>query len=63
LIPPLLGRRYAVSWPCAAVLGTVDSLFSSTLFWIVIAIAFIAAELGITLMLVGLSVRPMRSRH
>jgi hypothetical protein len=41
----------------------MDNLFSSTLFWIVIAGAFIAAELGITLLLVRLSARPVRSRH
>jgi membrane protein implicated in regulation of membrane protease activity len=47
---------------CAGLLGTVDSLSSSTLFWIAIAAALIAAELGITVMLVWLSARPMRSR-
>lgn len=38
----------------------MDILFSSTWFWIVVAAAFVAAELGITLMLVRLSERPMR---
>jgi hypothetical protein len=45
------------------VLGTVDSLYSSTLFWIIITGAFIAAELGITMMLVRLCTRPMPDRQ
>jgi hypothetical protein len=42
---------------------TLDALSNSTLFWIVVAVALIIGELGVTLMLVHLSVRPMHSRR
>jgi hypothetical protein len=51
----------SLSRTCATLLGTVDSLSPSTLFWILLAAAFIATELGVTLTLVWLSARPMRS--
>jgi hypothetical protein len=41
---------------------TLDALSNSTLFWIMVAAAFIVAELGVILILVRLSVRPMRRR-
>jgi len=53
----------SLSGPCATLLGTVDSLSSSMLFWMLIAAAFIATELGVTLTLVWLSARPMRSEN
>jgi hypothetical protein len=42
---------------------TVDNLSPSTLFWLVIIAAFVAAELGVTLMLVRLSANPTRGRY
>jgi hypothetical protein len=39
----------------------VDSLFTSTLFWIFTGTAFVAAELGMTMLLVRLCTRPMRN--
>lgn len=42
---------------------TVDSPCCSALFWLVLGLAFVAAELGISMLLVLLSMRPKRNRR